>query len=57
MLTVTHHHVKVGMVSVENDPDDVIVVVELLRRWVLVVLHSFNMFGSDMWSQFRIENF
>ncbi len=57
MLAVTHHHVEVSMVSVENDPDDVIVVVELLRRWVLVVLHSLNFFGSDMWSQFRIENF
>ncbi len=40
MLAVTHHHVEVGIVVVENDPDDVIVVVELLRSWVLVVLHS-----------------
>ncbi len=40
MLAVTHHHVEVGAVPVVNDPDDVIVVVELLRRWVFVVLHS-----------------
>ncbi len=57
VLAVTHHHDEVGIERVVNDPDDVIVVVELLCRWVFVVLHSFNQIGFDMWSQFRIENF
>ena len=48
VVAVTHHHVECSPVAMEDDTDHLVVVVELLLRWVLVVLYSFNFLWSNM---------
>lgn len=48
VVAVTHHHVKLRFSIALDDTDHLVVVVELLLRWVLMVQYSFNFVWANM---------